>query len=103
MRLVDSFPYFGPIRRSEFPLVEALIAFEDRELTFLDEQGAKVENQLLEMLQSSGIIASKEDLPELPPTTTAMGRFAAMYALVALLIQRHAGHRVNFYSIKESN
>jgi UDP-N-acetylmuramyl tripeptide synthase len=101
MHLVDSFPYFGPNRRSELPLVEALIAFEDRELSFLDEKGAQVESQLIEMLQATGIISSAEDLPSLPPTTSPMGRFAAMFALIALLIQRHAGHRVNFFSLKE--
>jgi len=81
--------------------VNVLIAFEDQELAFLDEKGEQVENQLIEMLQSTGIISSAEDLPSLPPTTSPMGRFAALYALVVLLIQRHAGHRVNLFSVKE--
>ena len=101
MRLVDCFPQFGPNRRSEFPVVEALIEFEDQELAFLDEQGLDAENKVFEMLRTMGVVSQADASPKQAASKSPMGRIAAVYAFVTLLLQRQAGHKVGFSSVKE--
>lgn len=100
MPAIEYFPYKGPNRRSDKPVVEILLKF-----TPADANGfPRHVSEIRDLLISAGILAPMEVFPEqvLPEgglPAERMAWYTSLLVQTALLFQRKAGHRVNFFSV----
>lgn len=97
MPVVKYFPYFGPNRRSDKPLVEVMLTTEP-------ENGQRTPipppiSDIRKCLQSEGVLAADETFPEQPLPPEPLASYASMLVQTALLFQRKTGHRVNWFSV----
>lgn len=99
MPVIEYFPYKGPNRRSDLPVVEILLKFGPA-----DARGfPRDESEVRDLLVKGGILDPDEVYPEQPlPRPFPGGRMAwwsTLLAQTALLFQRKTGHSVEFSSV----
>ncbi len=87
------FPYFGPNRRSDLPVVEISLDFTAGEEPDVDRSRGEVEGSLRE----AGILDAGEPFPAMALPGDGPGGYGSLLAQTALLLQRKAGHRVNHF------
>jgi hypothetical protein len=97
MPVVKYFPYFGPNRRSDKPLVEVMLTTES-------ENGQRTPippsiSDIRKCLQSEGVLVADETFPKQPLPPEPLASYASMLVQTALLFQRKTGHRVNLFSV----
>ena len=92
------FPYFGPNRRSDKPVVEIRIDFDAD-----DEHGFPQRlSDIRQLLLKGGILTAQERFPEQALPDDRLAWYASLLAQTALLFQRKASHRVGFFSVSAS-
>lgn len=91
------FAYLGPNRRSDLRLVEARLDFTARQAKERGFQGFA--DHIRRLLVAGGVLAPGETFPPETFPNHRMEDFASLLAQTALLIQRKAGHRVNFQQV----
>lgn len=99
MPVIQYFPYFGPNRRSDKPVIEIM-------LDTAPDSGQHLMPRVSEIriiLQSSGVLAVGELFPEQALPAEPLACYASLLVQTALLFQRKAGHRVNFYSVSDTS
>ena len=99
MPVIEYFPYKGPNRRSDLPVVEILLNFGP-----VDVRGFPgSESDIRDLLISGGILSPDEIFPEQalpkPLPGERMAWYSSLLVQTALLFQRKAGHRVEFFSV----
>lgn len=98
MAKIVYFAYFGPNRHSDLRLVEAQLDFGAGQL---DEKGFDgFVKHVRDLLLAAGILAPGDVFPPVPLPDEYMGGLASLLAQTALLFQRKAGHRVNYYQVQ---
>lgn len=95
MPAIEFFPYNGPNRRSDLPVVEVLLKFRPADTSAFPRQISDIRNLLIE----GGILTREEVFPEQTLPEERMAWFASLLAQTALLFQRKAGHRVNYFLV----
>ncbi len=89
------FPFYGPNRRSSRRVVEFRLDFSaDKESEF-PEQIADIRKLLIE----ADIISKQESFPVQTCAGERMAWYSSLLVQTALLLQRNAGHRVDFFSV----
>jgi UDP-N-acetylmuramyl tripeptide synthase len=98
MPVVKYFPYFGPNRRSDRPVVEITLntAADDGQNPPSSVSGLK------SILQSGGVLTAGDRFPKQVLPTGTLDRYASLLVQTALLFQRKAGHRVSFFSVSSA-
>jgi UDP-N-acetylmuramyl tripeptide synthase len=95
MPAIQYFPYTGPNRRSDLPVVEILLKFGPVDLKGFPHN----ESEIRDLLISGGILGADEVFPGQPLPGERMAWYTSLLVQTALLFQRKAGHRVEFFSI----
>lgn len=95
MPVIEYFPFKGPNRRSDLPVVEILLKFGPADTHGSPQRVSEVRGLLIE----AGILMPDEVFPEQTLPDKRMAWYASLLAQTALLFQRKAGHRVNHFSI----
>jgi len=95
MPVIEYFPYRGPNRRMDLPVVEILLKFAAADDTGFPREVSDVR----ELLIGGGILAPDEVFPEQDLPEERMTWYASLLTQTALLFQRKTGHRVNFFSV----
>ncbi len=91
------FPYLGPNRRSDLRLVEARVEFTTQQAS---EEGLEgFADYIRQLLAAGGVLTPGEVFPPDPFPDLYMRGFASLLAQTALLLQRKAGHDVDFYQV----
>ncbi len=95
MPVVQYFPYFGPNRRSDKPVIEIMLsaAPDDGQSSPQHVSGIKT------LLQTGGVLTPGECFPEQALPAEPLACYASLLVQTALLLQRKAGHRVGFFSV----
>ncbi len=89
------FPFYGPNRRSSRRVVEFRLDFSaDKESEF-PEQIADIRKLLID----ADIISKQESFPVQTCVDERMAWYSSLLVQTALLLQRKAGHRVDFFSV----
>ena len=96
MQVLETIHYIGRNRRSDVCVIENLIELTTDEQEALSARAEDYCRQLTTVLHANGIEADTEFLYNSELANDAIGTFAHLHAKIALLIQRAAGHRVNF-------
>lgn len=97
MPFIEYFPYRGPNRRMDLRVVEILLKFGPADESVFPRRVSDIR----ELLISAGILAADEIFPEQDPPDERKTWYASLLAQTALLFQRKAGHRVNFFSVTD--
>ena len=95
MPVIEYFPYKGPNRRSDVPVVEVLLNFEPGNDSGFPRQVSDIRDLLIK----GGILTLEEVFPEQCLPEERMAWFASLLVQTALLFQRKAGHRVSYFSV----
>jgi len=95
MPTIEYFPYRGPNRRVDLPVVEILLKFGPAD----DAGFPRRVSDIREPLVGGGILAADERFPQQDLPEERMTWYASLLAQTALLFQRKTGHRVNFFSV----
>ncbi len=95
MPVIEYFPYKGPNRRYDLPVVEILLKFGPAD----DNAFPRSESEIRDLLFSGGILTPDEVFPEQILPSERMAWYSSLLVQTALLFQRKAGHRVNFFSV----
>jgi len=95
MTVIEYFPYFGPNRRSDKPVVEIMLSSDpdDGQSSTASVSGIKT------LLHDGGVLTPGEHFPEQALPVEPQARYASLLVQTALLLQRKAGHRVDFFSV----
>jgi len=93
--IVNYFPYLGPNRRSDQPVVEIILHHHP------DDEPCSQQriDQIRQLLCDSGIISEREPYPQQPLPDDPVAWYASWLVQTALLFQRKAGHRVELFSV----
>ena len=95
MPVFKYFPYNGPNRRSDTPVVEVILKFTPGDANGFPAQVSDIR----ELLESAGVLESDEHFPEVALPGERMAWYSSLLAQTALLFQRKTGHRVSFFSV----
>ena len=96
MPRIDWFAYCFPNRRSDKPVVEITVKFGPG-----DQRGFPQHiTEIKDLLISGMILAPKENFPDQALPEERMAWFTSLLVQTALLFERKASHRVNFYSVQ---
>ena len=90
------FAYFFPNRRSDKPVVEITVKFGPDDRHSFPQHISEIKDLLI----SGGILTSNENFPNQALPDERMAWFTSLLVQTALLFERKAGHRVNFYSVQ---
>ncbi|NOR20174.1 MAG: hypothetical protein GQ538_08830 [Xanthomonadales bacterium] len=95
MPVIEYFPYFGPNRRSDKPVVEITLN------TVPGDNQCSPQNlsRIKALLESGGVLKPGEQFPEQALPAESLACHASLLVQTALLFQRKAGHRVDFFSV----
>jgi UDP-N-acetylmuramyl tripeptide synthase len=92
---IEYFPYMGPNRRSDKPVVEVTLEFSpDEQFEFPGKS-----SEIRQILIDAGILTPEDIFPEQPLPDEYGAWFASLLVQTALLFQRKTGHRVNFIEV----
>ena len=97
MPVIEYFPYKGPNRRYDLPVVEILLKFGPGD----DNAFPRSESEIRDLLISGGILTSDEVFPEQDLPGERMAWYSSLLVQTALLFQRKVGHRVSFFSVSD--
>ncbi len=95
MPVAEWFPYVGPNRRCDRPVVEITLDFDANERR---DPGQWVSG-VRDVLVSGGILAQGEDFPRRSLPANYPECYASLLAQTALLLQGKAGHRVSHFEV----
>ena len=95
MPAIEYFPYGGPNRRSDRPVVEILLKFKPGEVDGMPRQVADINDLLI----SAGILTPGEVFPQQPLPDERVAWYSSFLVQTALLFQRKTGHRVSYFDI----
>jgi UDP-N-acetylmuramyl tripeptide synthase len=95
MPVIEYFPYKGPNRRYDLPVVEILLKFGPAD----DNAFPRSESEIRDLLISGGILNSDEVFPEQVLPGERMAWYSSLLVQTALMFQRKVGHRVSFFSV----
>ena len=96
MPTIEYFPYNGPNRRLDIPVVEILLKFGPADGSAFPRQVSDIRHLLI----SAGILATDEAFPEQELPTERMAWYTSLLAQTAMLFQQKAGHRVSYFSVE---
>jgi len=91
------FPYVGPNRRCDRPVVEITLDFARGEKSPPPSWASDIRD----LLVSGHVLAAAEPFPRQPLPAGHMRRYASLLAQTALLFQLKTGHRVGFFKTLE--
>lgn len=95
MPIIEYFPYRGPNRRMDLPVVEILLTFRPADDAGFPRRVSDIRGLLID----GGIIAADEPFPDQALPDERKTWYATLLAQTALLFQRRTGHRVHFFSV----
>lgn len=95
MPSIEYFPYGGPNRRSDKPVIEILLKFGPNDINGLPREVADIKD----LLVNAGILTPDEVFPQQPLPDERMAWYASLLVQTALLFQRKTGHRVNYFAV----
>jgi len=95
MPAIEYFPYGGPNRRSDKPVIEVLLKFGPRDVDGLPRQVADIKD----LLVIAGILTPDEVFPEQALPDERMAWYSSLLVQTALLFQRKTGHRVSYFAV----
>ena len=95
MPLIEYFPYKGPNRRLDIPVVEILLKFHPSDVNGFPQSVAEIRDLLI----SGGILDPGEVFPEQVLPDERMSWYTSLLVQTALLFQRKTGHRVSYFSV----
>jgi len=95
MPVIEYFPYKGPNRRSDLPLVEILLKFGPGDFNGFPAKTSEIRKLLID----GKILALEEAFPELGLPDDRSAWYTSLLVQTALLFQRKAGHRVAYFSV----
>jgi len=90
------FAYCFPNRRVDRPVVEITVKFGPGDQRSFPQHISEIKDVLI----SGGILTAKDNFPDQALPDERMAWFTSLLAQTALLFERKAGHRVNFYSVQ---
>jgi len=95
MPKIEYFPYMGPNRRSDKPVVEITLEFGPDERSGFPQESSEIRQILID----GGVLSAEETFPEQPLPDAHGAWYASLLAQTALLLQRKTGHRVSFTKV----
>jgi len=95
MPTIKYFPFMGPNRRSDKPVVEITLDFDPADQHRFPRYTAETR----ELLIKGGVLTTEDTFPEHPLPDGPFACYASVLLQTALLFQRKAGHRVSFFSV----
>jgi UDP-N-acetylmuramyl tripeptide synthase len=95
MPVIEYFPYKGPNRRSDLTVVEILLKFGPGDARGFPQRVSDIGDLLIE----GGILTPDEAFLEQVLPEGRIAWFTSLLVQTALLFQRKAGHRVNYFSV----
>ena len=91
------FPFYGPNRRSELPVIELRLRFSDAEVGgFPDTSGA-----IVQALKAANVLDQMDTLPAAKKPADRPVRYMELLTLTALRLQQRGGHQVTYHSLLE--
>ena len=96
MKHIRTQAYLGPNRRSDLPLVEMVVQAQPEELDALPEILDHLDQRLPPLLRSLGVRWDSDQAESGQQPDAGAARFAALFNRLALVLQRHAGHQVDY-------
>jgi len=95
MPSIEYFPYGGPNRRSDKPVIEILLKFGPNDINGLPREVADIKD----LLVNAGILTPDEVYPQQSLPDERMAWYSSLLVQTALLFQRKTGHRVNYFAV----
>ena len=89
------FPFYGPNRRSDLPVIELRLQFSDSEMGDFPEPSG----ELIRALKNAGVLENKDKFPAESSPGSRPVRYMELLTLTALRLQQRGGHKVTHWSL----